>query len=197
MYPCISHVAPSDTPFRAIPAACCTPASEVQCLILTELYPDQVLAIRELAERLASDAPWVSRAVEELRRLGWVRRDPSPHDRRFVAVTLTEAGREQACRLQDELNRQSQALEGFPPEDQETVLRSLTWFANRLNDERLWIALSAPGDATHLTYAPSTIAPERRDLNAHLTNYPPSAIASQHDHLCGRGDPVSVAMGWI
>ncbi len=130
--------------------ACCTPASEVQCLILTELYPDQALAIRELAERIASDAPWVSRAVEELRRLGWVRRDPSPHDRRFVAVTLTEAGREQARLLQDELNRQSQALlEGLPPEEQETVLRSLTWFAERLADERLWVALPTPNDSTH------------------------------------------------
>ena len=52
--------------------------------------------------------------------------------------------------LQDELNRQSQALlEGLPPEEQETVLRSLTWFAERLADERLWVALPTPNDSAH------------------------------------------------
>ncbi|QSO48259.1 MarR family transcriptional regulator [Alicyclobacillus mengziensis] len=40
--------------------ACCTPATETQCLILTELHQAPGLSIRDLAARIGSDPPWVS-----------------------------------------------------------------------------------------------------------------------------------------
>jgi DNA-binding MarR family transcriptional regulator len=116
--------------------ACCTPASESQCLVLTELYPDLVLSIREIAERIGSDAPWVSRVVENLRKSGWAKREQDPEDRRQVRVQLTLEGQEQAMHLQKALNDQAEEIFTRIPQDQrQMVVTALGWLAKALDQE--------------------------------------------------------------
>ncbi|SMC08216.1 DNA-binding transcriptional regulator, MarR family [Sulfobacillus thermosulfidooxidans DSM 9293] len=116
--------------------ACCTPASEIQCLILTELDGEDGLSIRELADRLGSDPPWISRVVEELRQRGWISRSQDPRDRRFVRIELTSEGRVEAKRLQEVLNAQAESLlESLSPYDRNQLIATLEWLANRLDQE--------------------------------------------------------------
>lgn len=114
--------------------ACCTPATETQCLILTELYQAPGLSIRELAARIGSDSPWVSRVVEGLRSQGWIERHPDPIDRRQVRVRLTVAGQDQANQLQWALNRQAEdLLSQLPPEKRLATMEALSWLADILD----------------------------------------------------------------
>lgn len=116
--------------------ACCTPSSETQCLVLTELYQDPGLSIRGLAERIGSDPPWVSRVVETMRTQEWVERIPDPRDRRHVMVHLTDGGRQQAARLQEALNRQAdQILARLPVARRAQALTALEWIAESLEQE--------------------------------------------------------------
>lgn len=62
----------------------------------------------ELASRLAVTPPTISGIVDRLVRLGFVRRDDDPNDRRLVRNSLTEAGEETYSKLEkggDEFTR--------------------------------------------------------------------------------------------
>jgi DNA-binding MarR family transcriptional regulator len=54
------------------------------------------LTMRQLAERLATDAPYTTVVVDDLQRRGLVRRSPHGGDRRLRIVTLTPAGADAA-----------------------------------------------------------------------------------------------------
>ena len=54
--------------------------------------PERTLRMGDLADRSASSSSRVSHAVAALERLGWLRRAPSPDDRRVQLATLTDAG---------------------------------------------------------------------------------------------------------
>ena len=114
--------------------ACCSPATETQCLILTELEQHPGLSIRELASRIGSDPPWVSRVVEDLRAQGWVERHPDPEDRRHVQVRLTDAGAREATQLQEALNLQAEELLlQLPSERHLATMQALAWLADALD----------------------------------------------------------------
>lgn len=116
--------------------ACCTPASETQCLILTELHQRPGLSIRELAQRIGSDPPWVSRVVENLRSQGWVERTVDPGDRRHVQVHLTKVGQHEAGQLQAALNRQAEEIMAHLPLSQRSrAVSVLTAIAQALDDD--------------------------------------------------------------
>jgi DNA-binding MarR family transcriptional regulator len=79
-----------------------------------------------LAKLLAVDAGFVTRVVDRLEKIGFVRRARNSHDRRVVNLTLTEAGRAAAVRVAEitpaVLNRR---LAGFSPHEFETLCRLL------------------------------------------------------------------------
>jgi DNA-binding MarR family transcriptional regulator len=54
--------------------------------------PGRSLRMGDLAGRSASSSSRVSHAVAALERLGWVRREPWPEDRRVQLAVLTDAG---------------------------------------------------------------------------------------------------------
>jgi DNA-binding MarR family transcriptional regulator len=60
--------------------------------------------MRELAVRLAIDAPHATVIVDELERKGLVRRQPHPTDRRSKVAVLTAAGRRAAAKADKVLN---------------------------------------------------------------------------------------------
>lgn len=67
------------------------------------------LPCQEVAARMVTREPDVTRLIDRLEQSGWVRRERSTSDRRVVLVAITAAGRELLARLDDpiaELHRQ-------------------------------------------------------------------------------------------
>lgn len=58
-------------------------------VIFTLATADSPLSQREIADRLFVECPTVVRLLDRLEKLGWVRRDPVPEDRRRNRVRLT------------------------------------------------------------------------------------------------------------
>ena len=54
--------------------------------------PDRTLTMTELANQTSSSASRLSHVVSKLEKRGWIRRSPSPDDRRVTLATLTDAG---------------------------------------------------------------------------------------------------------
>lgn len=85
----------------------------------------QPLTLRALAERLASDPPYVTLMVDDLEERGLVKRKPHPEDRRAKLVQLTTSGRAAAARADAMLDEPPPALNDVPAEDLATLLRVL------------------------------------------------------------------------
>ena len=81
--------------------------------------------LRALAERLASDPPYVTLMVDDLEERGLVRRMPHPEDRRAKLVEITAAGRAAAARADAILDEPPAALRDVPAEDLAVMLRVL------------------------------------------------------------------------
>jgi DNA-binding MarR family transcriptional regulator len=59
---------------------------------LFSLAPDEPVAMRDLAERFACDASYITELVDGLEEQGLATRQPHPTDRRVRTVVLTEKG---------------------------------------------------------------------------------------------------------
>lgn len=79
--------------------------------------------MRELAASMSTDAPHMTVLVDELERLGLVRREPHPDDRRAKIATLTDEGRQAARRADAILKRPPPALRALSDDDLATFLR--------------------------------------------------------------------------
>lgn len=79
--------------------------------------------MRELAASMSTDAPHMTVLVDELERLGLVRREPHPTDRRAKIATLTEEGRQAARQADTILKRPPKALKTLSDEDLATLTR--------------------------------------------------------------------------
>ena len=79
---------------------CCGTVSVAQCVILQTLR-EGPHDISSLAKELSVTNGAVTRLVDGLEKLTYVKRERDPDDRRRVFVTLTDAGRAEAVRLLD------------------------------------------------------------------------------------------------
>ena len=86
---------------------------------------EQPLTLRALAERMASDPPYVTLMVDDLEQRGLVQRLPHPEDRRAKLVELTPPGRAAAARADAMLDEPPAALREMPVEDLADLLRVL------------------------------------------------------------------------
>ena len=85
---------------------------------LVHLSPDVGVAMRELAERWACDASYVTALIDGLEERGMAERRPSPGDRRIKAVVLTEVGAEAKARVLDRMWQPPKAFDVLsPPEE--------------------------------------------------------------------------------
>jgi DNA-binding MarR family transcriptional regulator len=75
------------------------------------------LTLRDLAERLATDAPYTSVVVADLERRGMVERATHPGDRRAKIVTITPAGAEAAALAERILGEPPAPLLSLEPDD--------------------------------------------------------------------------------
>ncbi|MDX6229610.1 MAG: hypothetical protein QOI76_3000 [Frankiales bacterium] len=75
------------------------------------------LSMRELAQELATDAPYTTIVVHDLERRGLVTRTVNPDDKRTKIVTATPQGVAVAATAQQILDRPPTALLSLPPRD--------------------------------------------------------------------------------
>lgn len=114
-----------------------------QAQILTHLLSrdPRAVPVSEVAQALAVTLPTASDAVEALVRKGFLRKRPSPQDRRARELSLTPAGRRLARRVRLWPDSLLEALEALPPEEQSVLLRALMGMI-RVLQERGEIPLS-------------------------------------------------------
>jgi DNA-binding MarR family transcriptional regulator len=84
---------------------------------------DAPSTMRELAERIAADPPYVTTIVDDLEARGLVRRSPHPTDRRSKLVTLTAAGRRLAAKADKILDEPPAGWRDLPVADLEALER--------------------------------------------------------------------------
>jgi len=75
------------------------------------------MTMRQLAEKLATDAPYTTLMVDDLERRGLVERTVNPGDRRSKLVNATEAGRAMAARAEEIMDRPPRQLVELDPAD--------------------------------------------------------------------------------
>jgi len=83
------------------------------------------MAMRDLAEALVTDKPYMTQIVDALEQRGLVTRSVDARDRRCRLVTLTEAGREATWRSEEILTRPPEALGQLSPHDLAELTRIL------------------------------------------------------------------------
>ncbi|MBJ7347630.1 MAG: MarR family transcriptional regulator [Thermoleophilaceae bacterium] len=84
---------------------------------------EQPQTLRALAEQLAADPPYVTLMIDDLEKLGLVKRAPHPTDRRAKLVQLTAAGRTAAARADVILDEPPAALRNLPATELATLAR--------------------------------------------------------------------------
>ncbi len=93
---------------------------------LATLWQKDRLSQSEIAAVTQQDAPTVSRMLARMERDGWVQREVDSKDQRVSRVVLTEAGRNLADVLPDQvLSHFAQLLSPFPVEKQQQLLTLL------------------------------------------------------------------------
>lgn len=101
-------------------------SSDSDFAVLEALYAKGPLPVNELGRKLFLTSGSITTAVDRAARQGWVRRSPSPHDRRVALVELTEAGRERTRRvLQIHFQNLATALGGLDTGEQRQLAELL------------------------------------------------------------------------
>lgn len=99
--------------------------SPAQCHILHLLEPGRPVPMGRLAQTLSCDASNVTGLIDRLEARGYIRRRPSPEDRRVKVLELTAAG----CRRRDELVQHLKSaivpLARLAPAEQRKLVRLL------------------------------------------------------------------------
>jgi DNA-binding MarR family transcriptional regulator len=62
-------------------------------LFMLQIITDQPISQGEICKHLMSGAPTVSATLNILEKRGWVTRERSPHDKRFVMIQITSEGK--------------------------------------------------------------------------------------------------------
>ena len=105
---------------------CCCGVNTTQCFMIVEIGRKPGISVKELAELLRMDKSGVSRAVEELVQKGFVERNSSREDRRYVALTLLPKGQERFEKIENDMYLKFKAvLEQIPEEKREQVVEAL------------------------------------------------------------------------
>ena len=110
------------------------PLDRAAVTVLLELADAGAMRPGELADRLAVEAPHVTRQVQRLEKAGYASRGPDAGDRRAQLIQLTPAGREAAGRIR-EVGRSGMqaALAQWSPDE----LHQFTTLFHRMVDDFL------------------------------------------------------------
>lgn len=104
----------------------CCGVSMAQCHALVEIGRAGQISLNELAELLNLDNSTMSRTVNNLVVRELACRDIDPQDRRYITISLTEAGASMHRSIEKGMTiYYGNILNGIPAEKQEQVLESL------------------------------------------------------------------------
>ncbi|MBR6537053.1 MAG: MarR family transcriptional regulator [Lachnospiraceae bacterium] len=105
---------------------CCCGVSQTQCFLIVEIGRKPGISVKELAEILRMDKSAISRSVEELVQKGFVERNPSKEDRRYVELRLLQKGQERFEKIEHDMYLKFKDVwERIPEEKRGQVLESL------------------------------------------------------------------------
>lgn len=105
---------------------CCGTINDSQCFVLVEIGRKADISVKELAAILRLDKSSISRTVEELVKKGYVKREASKEDRRYVVLNLTDKGFERFCKIENDMDRRFKAiLDNIPKDKRGQVIESL------------------------------------------------------------------------
>ncbi|AJY77362.1 MarR family winged helix-turn-helix transcriptional regulator [Paenibacillus beijingensis] len=106
-------------------AQCCG-ISVLQSHVIYELSKGAKVSLNDLAQILSVDTSTLSRQVQQLVEHEMVSRMPDPKDRRYVVLSLTTKGEEQASSIAATMEEYVQELfQNIPSDKQAQVLESL------------------------------------------------------------------------
>ncbi|WP_075619388.1 MarR family winged helix-turn-helix transcriptional regulator [Paenisporosarcina indica] len=116
---------------------CCTAEgldiSTVHSLILYEIDKQQGPTMQQIADTLAIDVTTFSRQIQTLIKLQLVSKSPSPDDKRYYILALTEQGHKTAQAIEKSMNAYLDEIFSHMNEfEQETVLRSIKLLNNAM-----------------------------------------------------------------
>lgn len=105
---------------------CCCGVSQTQCFLIVGIGRKPGISVKELAEILRTDKSAISRSVEELVQKGFVERNPSKEDRRYVELSLLPKGQERFEKIERDMYfKFKNVWERIPEEKREQVLEAL------------------------------------------------------------------------
>lgn len=94
--------------------------------IINTLWKEDNISQQVIAETLGYDRHRISRMIDELEKLGWVKRHPHPENRRENLVALTQMAREKEGAIDGALGSAiNDALKGVPAEERKQLVESL------------------------------------------------------------------------
>lgn len=100
--------------------------NESQCFLIVEIGREPGISVKALAEKLKLDKSAISRLVEELVKKGFVLREPSKEDRRYVVLTLTDQGQARFEKIEHDMYiKFQQVFQQIPKTKQDQVLEAL------------------------------------------------------------------------
>ena len=103
----------------------CCGVSEAQCFVLVGIGRN-------------ADISGISRTVEELVQKGFVKRNPSKEDRRYVVLNLTKKGSEKYQKIENDMNRKfAEILDRIPEDKRDQVIDSLQLFNAACSKEEI------------------------------------------------------------
>lgn len=105
---------------------CCGGISDSQCFMLVEIGRKPGITAKELSEILRLDKSGISRMIEELVQKGFVKREPSEEDRRYVVLNLTAKGIKRFEKIENDMNdRFKDILKKIPRDKRAQVIEAL------------------------------------------------------------------------
>ena len=116
---------------------CCTTEeidiSTVHSHIIYEINKRENPTMQQVAETLAIDVTTFSRQIQTLIKMNLVSKTPSPDDKRYYHLSLTEEGIKTAKSIDDSMNAYLDEVFSHMNEfEQETVLRSIKLLNNAM-----------------------------------------------------------------
>lgn len=106
--------------------AFCCDCTYSQCHTIIEVGISGTISLVELAQRLRVNKSAMSRVVDDLVKIGYLRREPDPRDRRYVVIELTEVGSGVCQQIEENSLRQfSKIVAALPEQTRQTVVDGL------------------------------------------------------------------------
>ncbi|HOV13068.1 MAG TPA: MarR family transcriptional regulator [Spirochaetota bacterium] len=115
----------------------CCGITLAQCHVLLELSGKDDVSIKELSESLELDKSTLSRTIDSLYKIGFIKRAENEEDRRFCKINLTDSGKKMAQSINNMCNAfYTELLNQIQEDKRENVIESIILLSNALKKMR-------------------------------------------------------------